>query len=299
MAFNISALDNYVEENRLPLYTKLTAKADSIALFKSVLNVKNVTNINLMDAQAIIADRNCGWNPSGDTTFTARPLKVRRAQLQEQFCIRDLETTFLNESIKARVNGDESFAEGEVAAQILDNIAEKINAQIDADLWTGTSATCGFDGLLAIAEEASATTKVEVGSAASIYDKVVAVYQAVPSAIRRKVEFAMSYSSLDLLIQELITKGLYHPDFNTVQGADSNTIALPGFKSVKIHRVSGLEGSDVIFAYNRDNVFYGCDVESDKDTLESYYDRGDKYWKVSADFNYGVQVAFPDMLRYA
>lgn len=298
MAFNISALDNYVEQNRMPLYSKIVAKADSIKYMKSMLNVKNVSNLNLIDVEAIIQDRACGWNPSGDTTFTARPMVVRRAQIQEQFCIRDLETTWMNERIKARVNGDEAFADGEIAEIILDKIAEKTKLQIDKDLWTATSAVTGFDGLLTIAESESATTQVSVGSGATVYEKVLAVFNALPETVQDAAHIFMSKGNFNALVQELITKGLYHPDFNAINGkGEDKTIKLPGF-DVEIHGVSGLIGHSEIFGASLDNLFYGCDAEGDAESLESFYDRGDKYWKVSADFNYGAQIAFPDLVRY-
>lgn len=297
MAFNISALDNYVEQNRLPLYSKMTGEADTIKYLKSMLNVKNVSNLNLIDVQAVIADRACGWNPSGDTTFSARPMVVRRAQVQEQFCIRDLETTWMNESIKARVNGDEAFADGAVAEQILSEIAKKVKKQIDKDIWTATSGVTGFDGLLTIAAEFSADTKVTVSSAATVYDKVLAVFNALPEEIQDGADIFMSRANFNALVQELITKGLYHPDYNAVKADEKHTIKLPGFE-VEIHGVAGLANRSEIFGADRDNLFYGCDALDDAETLESFYDKGDKYWKVSADMNYGAQIAFPDMVRY-
>lgn len=299
MAFNISSLNNYVEEDRLPLYKEFTAKADTVKYLSSILNVKSETNLNLLQSSPVIQDRGCGLTASGDTTFSARTLKVRRAEIFERNCIRDLESTWMNSEIRARVNGDEAFGESEIAREIVDAALEKAALQIENDLWSGTTATTGFDGFLAIAAAASGETLVATTSADTVWDKVQKVYKAVPASVRRKVQIFMSLASLDELVLELIQKGLVHPDFNAVEGDENNTIAMPGFKGVQIHGVAGLGNSSVIFAANKENLFYGCDAEDDAQTMKGIYDEIQGYWYLKMDFNYGVQIAFPNLVRYA
>lgn len=102
MAFNVSGLTDYVEQNRLPILRNTNLGVETAQYINKMANVKNVANLNLIDVKAVIADRSCGWNASGDTTFSAREMKVRRAQVEAEYCLADLETKWLGDDLMVR-----------------------------------------------------------------------------------------------------------------------------------------------------------------------------------------------------
>ena len=258
-------------------------------------NVKNVSNLNLIDVQAVIADRTCGWSASGDTTFSAREMKVRRAMVQSEFCLYDLETKWLGDDLLVRATAEHPLEDEKFGEQLIEGLIEDANSQIETALWQATSGgTDGFDGFLAIAASESGTTKVASTTADTVYQKVEKLIAALPVGVLKKAEIFMSASKFTALCQEITAKNLYH---YVGEIGDDLTIVFPGTR-IKIHGVDGLENSNVIFAANPDNLFYGFDLEDDVRAVESGYDKKEGKWYIKISFNYGAQIAFPSMVRY-
>jgi len=92
MAFNVSALANYTEENAALLVTSSVLGAKTASLIKSAGNVmvgvKSSETINIMDTDAIFqSGGSCGFTASGSTTadtlrFFKASLKVKNKQLK-------------------------------------------------------------------------------------------------------------------------------------------------------------------------------------------------------------------------
>lgn len=299
MAFVVSGLTDYVEQNRRPILRNVGLGVKTAEYVSKMANVKNITNLNLVDVQAIIKDRACGWNPSGDTTFSERPLKVRRAEVEQEYCLEALSTKWMNEELITKATNDKELDSYSFGEEIISGLIEDANRQIEIALWQATSGGAdGFDGYLAVAQSVSATTKVATTTADTIYSKTVKVYLALPDKVRAKAHIFMSMANFDALVQELITKGLYHPDFNAVRNDGEYTINLPGY-AAKIHGVPGLENSNVVFAADPKNLFYGFDIEGDSESILAEHKKLERKWCLMIAFNYGSQIAFPDMVRYA
>lgn len=297
MAFNVDSLTDYVEQNRLPILRNTNLGVDTARYINKMANVKNVSNLNLIDVEAVIVDRACGWDPSGDTTFSAREMKVRRAQVQAEYCLYDLETKWLGDDMLVRATADHPLEDEKFGEELISGLIEDANAQIELALWQATSEGSeaeGFDGFLAIAEAESETTLVETESDDTVYTKVSKVIAALPASVLKKAAIFMSVSKFTELCQEITAKNLYNyvGEIN-----DELTIVFPGTR-IPVHGVDGLEGSDVIFAANPDNLFYGFDLEDDSRAVESGYDKKEGKWYVKISFNYGAQIAFPSMVRY-
>lgn len=87
MALNLSSLTKYVDEQRLPLISKLGLDAVSAKDFELVTGVKNETALNILDADAAFQDGHaCGWNASGSATFSQRALKVGSIKVEDSIC---------------------------------------------------------------------------------------------------------------------------------------------------------------------------------------------------------------------
>ena len=75
MAFNVSALTNYVKEDERSLFTASLFDAKTQQLIQSAGNVmvevKSAATVNIMDTDAAFQDDSgCAFNASGTTTFT-------------------------------------------------------------------------------------------------------------------------------------------------------------------------------------------------------------------------------------
>lgn len=296
MAFNVTGLTDYVEQNRLPILRNINRGVMTAERGISLMpRVKNITNLNLIDVKAIIKDRTCGWNPSGYTTFSARELKVRRAEVEAEYCLYDLEQKWLGDDLLVRADADHPLEDEKFGEEIISGLIEDANTQIDKALWQATSGgSDGFDGYLAVAASVSGTTKVATTTADTVYEKVVKLIKALPVGVVNKAAVFMSSSQFVALTQELVAKNLYH---YVADMDESMTFVFPGTR-IKVHGINGLEGSNAIFAANPKNLFYGFDLEDDSRSVEAGFDKKEGKWYLKINFNYGSQIAFPDMVRY-
>ncbi len=88
MAFNVSALADYTEQNEALLVTSSVLGAKTASLIKSAGNVmvgvKSSETINIMDTDAIFqSGASCGFNASGSTSFTQRTVNVGKIKFNE------------------------------------------------------------------------------------------------------------------------------------------------------------------------------------------------------------------------
>jgi hypothetical protein len=75
MAFTVTSLPNYVEQNRSALITAAVLAAKSARLFTPMPDVKGPTTLNLLDvAVNFQSGEACGFTPSGDDVLSQRTL---------------------------------------------------------------------------------------------------------------------------------------------------------------------------------------------------------------------------------
>ena len=95
MAFVVSSLANYTEENVTQLVASSVLGSKTITLIKDqgnvMLGVKSAETVNIMDTDAFFQDgSSCGFNASGTTTFTQRTLTVGKIKVIDRFKNKDL-----------------------------------------------------------------------------------------------------------------------------------------------------------------------------------------------------------------
>ena len=93
-------------------------------------------------------------------------------------------------------------------------------------------------------------------------------------------------------VMALAAANLYHYT-GTVDG--KMEVVIPG-TSVKLVGVPGLIGTNRMFAFQSSNVYYGTDLENDKENFDFWYSTDDRNYKMEVKFSAGVQVAFPDQV---
>ena len=137
--------------------------------------------------------------------------------------------------------------------------------------------------------------KVEVDTASltTVYDKVKAVYAAIPAKAfeRGEVQIFMGSDDYRTLVQELVTANLYH--YNPGDAGKGNEYMLPG-TDIKVIGVNGLNGTHRIVAGSKYNMFYGFDIDSTDREFKFWYSEDNDEYRLRIVFNAGVQVAFPN-----
>lgn len=294
MSAVLSGLTKYVDEQKLPLISKLGLDAKSAQEFELMTGVKGETALNLIDVEGYFQDgHNCGWNDSGSTKFTQRNMKPASIKIETSICQNKMQEYWMNYQVQVAAGRKNLPFEEEICNKLVDNVNEKVEKLI----WQGDTAGTGdmafADGLVKLLDLTSgATGGVNVataGTAATAYERVLAVYKAIPSAALAKSVIYVSTADFRDLVLELAAKNLYHYERNI---DESFEIVLPA-TSTKVKGVAGLDGAEKIVALVPSHTFYGCDLAGDKEDFRIWYSEDNDEYRIRIAFISGVQVAYP------
>ena len=311
MAFVVSSLANYTEENVALLVASSVLGAKTASLIKAqgnvMLGVKSAETINIMDTDAIFQDGgSCGFTASGSTSFTQRTVTIGKIKVNEALCPKDLESKYLQKALTAGSTYDSTA----YAAEYSQRKADKIAAQLDTALWQGdtTSANVNlnkFDGLAKLVAAASASvihanTSTYYGtplaaSAGITVSNVVAVldavYKAIPAEIVGKDDVAIMVGQDVFRTYTIALKNANLFAYNFNGSADSEFV-LPGTQ-IKVIATPGLNGTSKIYATQISNLFLGTDLLNEEERFELFYAKEADQVRFVSEFKMGVNFAFP------
>ena len=290
MAINVTALNNYVEEKRLPLIAKSFLRGKTIDLIQIETGVLQDTALNLVSASVKFGDgASCGWNATDGIALSQRLLKPTFLKVNQAFCDKDLLKKWASYEVKLAAGREQlPFEE-----KFMEEIANAINESIEKLVWQGdTSNDNEPDGFLKILETGgSGVVSVTWKAGTSAYNKIKAVYNKIPANIIDKEDTVIfvGEETYREFIQDLVAANLYHfsPDYK------AGEYMVPG-TSVRVIAVNGLNSTGKIVAGRLSNFFYGVGAEDDKDTFDFWYSKDNREFRLAAYFAIAVQVAYPN-----
>ena len=290
MAINVTALNNYVEEKRLPLIAKSFLRGKTIDLIQIETGVLQDTALNLVSASVTFGDgASCGWNATDGIALSQRLLKPTFLKVNQAFCDKDLLKKWASYEVKLAAGREQlPFEE-----KFLEEIANAINESIEKLVWQGDSShTNEPDGFLKILETGgSGVVSATWSAGTTAYNKIKTVYNAIPANIIDKDDTVIfvGEETYREFIQELVAANLYHfsPDYK------AGEYMVPG-TSIRVIAVNGLNGTGKIVAGRLSNFFYGVGAEDDKDTFDFWYSQDNREFRLAAYFAIAVQVAYPN-----
>lgn len=279
MAFNLSTLNAYVEENKLPLIAASVLKGNTVSKFSLMTGVKGSAALNIISTNPTLQEGNCNFSPEGDTKFTQRKVDTFQFKVNMEWCEKDLLAYYTQYAVRAGLADDSLAFEEYITKQIVDNV----QAQLEKEVWQGGKMTGLIDILLSNAKKATWS------DGTSAYDKVKAVYMAIPEKVLDKAVVMCGMDTFRQYTMELAEKNLYHYSANN----DGLEIVIPA-TNTKLVAVAGLNGTDNIVAGALDNFYFATDMLSDSETFDIWYSKDHRTYRLAIEFNAGVQVAFPD-----
>jgi hypothetical protein len=316
MGFTVSTLTNYVNEQSKELLVALQFEAETGALANVQTGIKSSAALQLLSNSPVPQDgSSCGFNASGDTTFTQRILATSAIKYQDTLCPRTLETKWTQIMMKKGQNYDDSFAP-EIMRLILSDVLAQIKRRQETADWQGDTASVSsflnrYDGLIKII--AAATTggtatavagPVTTSNIRTIVQNIVSKIGDVSVLVGNpNVNIYMGYDMAELYRQKVFADNLYH-----VNGlGDQKGMAAEGsvHKIIPLHGLDGLGSSSgaaapFIFALDPDrNLFLGVDMENEEEESKVWYSQDDDNVKYSFRFRRGWQVAYPsEIIEY-
>ena len=286
----ISSLPKYVEENRLPLISKSVLGAKTPSLLTLQTGVKSDTAINLLQTSVVFGDgADCGWDEAGTATLTQRIIKPVIAKVNMAFCDKKLIGKWAQSQVRIAAGLEKLPFEED----FMNSIADGIKAGIEKMVWQGDSANgdsrIECDGFLKLLGADSSVIDVTFTAGANVYQRTLQVLDAIPGEVYDKASIFMGADYFRSLVQNLVAANLYHYDANDGE----MEITLPG-TNIKVYGVHGLDGTNVIVAGPRDEMFYGVDFENDEEVFDLFYSKDNREFRLVVEFACGVQYAFGD-----
>lgn len=309
MAFNVSALADYTEQNEALLVTSSVLGAKTASLIKSAGNVmvgvKSSETINIMDTDAIFqSGASCGFNASGSTTFTQRTVTVGKIKVNESMCPKDLEAKYLQKALPTGSMYDSIPFEQEFS----EKKAKRIASQLEIALWQGDTASANvnlnkFDGLIKLVNAASGVVDANTSTfisgaplasitAANVISIFDGVYRAIPATIvsADDVVIVCGMDTFRTYTIALKNSNLFH---YSIDVKADNEFILPG-TTIKVVALQGLNGTNDVFAMRLSNLFLGTDLLNEEEKFEIFYAKEADQVRFVSEFKMGVNFAFPD-----
>lgn len=309
MAFNVSALADYTEQNEALLVTSSVLGAKTASLIKSAGNVmvgvKSSETINIMDTDAIFqSGSSCGFTASGSTTFSQRTVTVGKIKVNEALCPKDLEAKYLQKALPTGSMYDSIPFEQEFS----EKKAKRIAAQLETALWqgdtdSGNANLSRFDGLVKLIGAASGVvaansstyisgaplSSITAANVISIFD---GVYKAIPAQVVAADDMTIFCGQDVFRTYTIALKDANQFHYSIDVKADSEFI-LPG-TTIKVVAVAGLNGTNKVYAMRLSNMFLGTDLLNEEEKFEIFYAKEADQVRFVSEFKMGVNIAFPD-----
>ena len=281
MAYNVQALGSYVQENKDIILKDIVFGGEygnTIPLMTKQLGIKTTEKIHPSTLEAVLQDVSgeCGFNPQGDLNITERSIITSQKKVNMEFCLEKLLGKFAEYKVRVGANPDALPFE----AEIIDGLVKSINKQVEKDVWkaliTNTDA------------------QLTVASTGTAYERVMAVYMALPEAVLEDAVIFVSPATFREYVKDLVDKNFYH--YNPADG-DLEEIFIPG-SGVKVRKAKGLaeQTDDVIFGTSPKNMIYGTDFMDNKEEIKAWFSDDNDTYRIKVRFNYGANVAFPDLV---
>lgn len=286
-----SRLKNYLENNDEVL-AKVLFNSDSAKYFNIQTGVTAEQAIVRLDSSIVLGDAtDCGFEAQGSDTFTNRLLKPEFIKVNKEFCPKTLLKTWQHSQVKMNALGQAEEMPFETL--IINTNLEALAVENEKLIWEGDKSKTGniakMDGIITIAKADSNTVK-QTKENDKVWDRCKQLWLGWDATIAEKPTIFMSIANYKKLVAEIMESNFYHV-FET-QNGNTYEMTLPA-TDVKIKGVSGIQ-SDVIIATPESNLYLGVDAQNDTDTVDMYFDKSDRTFKMVVEYAYCVNYAFSE-----
>ena len=286
MAINVSALPEYIQENRDELFVKAIASTKTLDYIESMLGVKGKAALNYLNSTVVLADgESCGWNPQGDDTFTQKTVSTKLVTVNKEFCAKQMRSKWMSYDLSLAAGRENLPFEQKIAES---NVAA-IKKAVEKLIWQGDSGL-SIAGLLAQIEADGSTIKVNGGT--TILDKIGKVIAAIPAgALEKGVNVFMSYTDFRSYVE---AKNAECCGNMPVIDANVDYLVYAGDSRIKLVPVAGLEGTSKIVAAPYDALVYATDVEDSEGIFKMWFDEKEDKFLFKVLFTAGTAVKYND-----
>lgn len=286
------------EGREAQVISEIVASAPTLKDLVPMTGIKanSSTDLNILSTDVTWTSGDCVATETGNNTvLKPRKISVHRLSDRELICLDKIDAKVPQLQSAGALNDDLSFSEALINLKVAKNAKA-----LEKLAWAGS--LTGQTGNLSLADGYIEIAKGETGSLAYYSTMTAQTKATIIDTIQTKVldnrtdemfengmTIYLSNSYASLLSQALIDKNLFH--FGQVaENADGTMrFTYPG-TNVKITGTYGLNSLNHLYATIDGNLRFGTDMESDKETVEVFYDKYHKQLVSDIVFAAGFQV---------
>ena len=304
MAFDLSALSAYIEDQDFPLIAQMQATGGLAEVADIQTGIKGSSNLQFLSTDVVFGSDSCTRTGADTTTLSQRTITVGAIAVSEDLCIKDLNGYWAQVLVKKGAAGEEEMP-AEIEAVYME---KKMNALANAltisdfqgDTLSGTNNLSYYDGLLKIVDAGAAvdgnTGSVTVGtgiSSSNVLDILDGMWESIPDNISEAEDLSLFVptSVYKKYVVALKNANLFH------YSGDGEQVNLYG-TNVALRSTVGLPGAagtERMILTRNSNVVIGMDGDADEDAMSVRLDPvSEKSIFFDVTFKRGVQVRFPD-----
>ena len=316
MAFSLSALTAYVEENKADLIMKPITGSKIFDLIDVRQGIKSGMKIPILESTAPAqSGAACGFTSSGTTTVSQTTLNTSYIKVQEALCLQDLEAYFTQKYLPSGSKEETTLLEADIINRKLANIASKVGQMImqGGTTYTNDSYLKQLNGFISQidtagnAVAASQTAALTTANIRTVVEEII--FQKLPLAISEtgdEVVF-LGVDNYRILLQKLMQDGafFYQP---SATNFTSNEITYPGtnVRVIGLNEMNSGNAVDTgslptavknrILAGSLKNFVAGFDVRADLSDFDVWFSKDNQQLRFNCRFNIGCVNHFTDQI---
>ena len=305
MAFDLSALSAYIEDQDFPLIAQMQATGGLAEVADIQTGIKGSSNLQFLSTDVVFGSDSCTRTGADTTTFSQRTITVGPIAVSEDLCIKDLNGYWAQVLVKKGAAGEEEMP-AEIEAVYMEKKMNALQnaltvADFQGDTASGTNNLSYYDGLLKIVDAAGTAVNGNTGavtvatgiSSSNVLDILDGMWESIPDNISEAEDLSLFVptSVYKKYVVALKNANLFH------YSGDGEQVNLYG-TNVALRSTVGLPGAagtERMILTRNSNVVIGMDGDADEDAMSVRLDPvSEKSIFFDVTFKRGVQVRFPD-----
>lgn len=306
--WDVSDLGVYVDEQSPDVMQDLINSGNLKSRINVMTNVKGSERIKLINSQPTLqAASACGWTAEGGMILTNETISTVRVKIQEEYCNEDLNDVWAQLMNVAGANAQDetppNFADAMLVyyqqrAQELDE-----NLMMNGDTTSLIASLAHYDGFakrwdndadLNIAYVTTAATTIDETNG---FDVLMDVFNQTPTIVKRHkdtvgYEIICGYETARACIDQVWADKDYSATFKVDEKDGEVSFVLPT-TNVTVRSYPTLDGTNKVYGVCYKYMFYGTDLENDRDGFKWKYSDFDEQLRFSVKWRTGIAYVFP------
>jgi hypothetical protein len=298
--FKLSFTDNtiFYGKDAEGFYANALLTGSSKSLFTLIPNVKSKVKLAQLNIGNILQAADCSFSNTGEGTLAQKTFEVEPIKINLSYCKRTFETNYLSQLLRPGSNNAEVMPPS-VEAFLLNEVSNKVSADLEQLVWKGNTATASYplslaDGLekQLLADGAVIDVASTTLSAANIIAQISLVYNAIPAQILDEVVIMIGSAGYRFYRQALANasaEAYYMQDHSELR-----------FLGVKVIEAKGMSANRMVAA-RLSNLLLLTDLMSDFEAVKILPQAdvtGEPTVRMTAEFKFAVGYVYGSEIVY-